>query len=73
MAIESFSPERIYLFGSYTEVTYSKNSDFDFYIVVGNDVSDLAGETTKAYKAIRHVKQKPVDIIVGTEKWFESQ
>ena len=71
--IERLSPERIYLFGSYADDTYSEDSDIDFYIVVRNDVSDLAGETTEAYKAIRHIKQKPVDIIVGTAKWFESR
>ncbi len=69
--IEELSPIRIYLFGSFANGTNSKDSDFDFYIVVCDDVSDLAGETAKAYRAIRKIKQRPVDIIVGTQSRFE--
>ena len=43
----------------------------DFYIVVQDSVSDLAAETTKAYRAIRRLKQRPVDIVVGTKSRFE--
>ncbi len=71
--VDHLLPVRIYLFGSYANNTYTDESDFDFYIVVRDGVSDIAAETTKAYKAVRSVKQRPVDIIVGTNSRFESR
>ena len=71
--VEQLLPIRIYLFGSYANNTYTDESDLDFYIIVSDGVSDLAAETTKAYKAIRRVKKHPVDIIVGTKSRFESR
>ncbi len=68
--IAELSPIKIYLFGSFAYGTNKEDSDFDF-IVVRDDVLDLAGATAQAYRAIRRVKQRPVDIIVGTESGFE--
>lgn len=64
---------RIYLFGSFADSTYTEESDFDFYIIVHDTVSDIPAETTKAYKSIRNVKQRPVDIVVGTVSRFEAR
>lgn len=69
--IAELSPIKIYLFGSFANGTDKEDSDFDFYIVVRDNVSDLAGATAQAYRAIRRVKRRPVDIIVGTESRFE--
>ncbi|MCC8127846.1 MAG: nucleotidyltransferase domain-containing protein [Clostridiales bacterium] len=71
--VDQLLPLRIYLFGSYANNTYTSESDFDFYIVVKDGVTDLAAETTKAYKAVRRVKQRPVDILVGTKSRFEER
>ncbi|MCD8020366.1 MAG: nucleotidyltransferase domain-containing protein [Clostridiales bacterium] len=71
--VEQLFPVRIYLFGSYANETFTDESDFDFYIVVQDNISDIALETMKAYKAIRRVKQRPVDIIVGTKSRFEER
>lgn len=71
--IAELSPVKIYLFGSFANGTNTEDSDFDFYIVVHDGISDLAGATTQAYRAIRRVKQRPVDIIVGTESRFEER
>lgn len=71
--VDQLLPLRIYLFGSYANNTYTSESDFDFYIVVKDGVTDLAAETTKAYKAVRRVKQHPVDILVGTKSRFEER
>ena len=68
--VEQLLPEQIYLFGSYVNNTFTDESDLDFYIIVSDGVSDIAAETTKAYKAIRKVKKHPVDIIVGTKSRF---
>lgn len=71
--IKQLSPIRIYLFGSLAEKTYTEDSDFDFYIVVDDKITDLVGMTASAYKAIRSIKQRPVDIIVGTSSRFEER
>lgn len=71
--VDQLLPVRIYLFGSYANNTYTDESDLDFYIVVPDEVLDLAAETTKAYKSIRRVKKHPVDIIVGTKSRFETR
>ena len=71
--VEQLLPIRIYLFGSYANDTYTDESDFDFYIIVQDTISDIPAETTKAYKSIRRVKQRPVDIVVGTISRFEAR
>lgn len=71
--VEQLLPLQIYLFGSYASNTFTKESDFDFYIIVPDTVSDIPAETTNAYKSIRRVKQRPVDIVVGTVSRFEAR
>lgn len=66
-------PVKIYLFGSYANNTYTAESDFDFYIIVNDGVTDLAAEITKAYKAVRRIKRHPIDILVGRESRFEKR
>ena len=68
--ITSIMPLRIYLFGSFAEGRATEDSDFDFYLVVKNGTADLADLTAKAYKAIRNVRTRAVDIIIGTEDRF---
>ena len=46
--IAELSPIKIYLFGSFAYGTNKEDSDFDFYIVVRDDVLDLAGATAQA-------------------------
>lgn len=71
--VEDLSPERIYLFGSYAEDTFRDDSDFDFYIIVSDDSSDLVGITANAHRSIRWIKKRPVDIIVGRSSKFEER
>ena len=71
--VEQLLPMQIYLFGSYANNTFTNESDLDFYIIVSDEVSDLAAETTKAYKAIRTVKKRPVDIILANKSHFETK
>lgn len=65
--VNQLTPIRIYLFGSYATGNYTEKSDLDFYIIVNDEVSDLAEMTMQAYRAIRQVKRRPVDIIIGTK------
>ena len=71
--VEHLSPERVYLFGSFASGTDTPESDLDFYVVVQDDGQDLAELTTRAYKAVRKNKKRPVDILVGTTAVFEAR
>lgn len=50
-----------------------KESDFDFYIIVNDAMQNVKDLTTQAYRSIRKIKKRPVDIIVGTESTFKSK
>ena len=71
--IEQVDPICIYLFGSFANGTAHADSDFDFYIIVDDSEKDLHAVATSAYKAIRGVKQRPVDILVGTKSRFDER
>ncbi|MBR2215067.1 MAG: nucleotidyltransferase domain-containing protein [Selenomonadaceae bacterium] len=71
--VTALSPLKIYLFGSFANGTARADSDFDFYIVVKDGVKNLVDLTAEAYRSIRHVRSRAVDIIVGTESKFESR
>lgn len=69
--VKNLAPLKIYLFGSFANGTNNENSDFDFYIIVNGSVEEISKITTKAYKAIRYIKKRPVDILISTEELFE--
>lgn len=71
--ISGLSPLKIYLFGSYANGTANEDSDIDFYIVVDDSVNNIIDLTTEAYRLIRSVRCRAVDIIIGTESRFESR
>ena len=71
--IEQTNPICIYLFGSFANGTAHAESDLDFYIIVDDNEKDLHAVATSAYKAIRGVKQRPVDILVGTKSCFDER
>ena len=52
---------RVYLFGSFVNNTYTSESDFNFYIVVRDDMTDIPAETAKTYKASRKIKKHPLN------------
>ena len=69
--VEQLSPLKVYLFGSFADGTSKEDSDYDFYIVVEDSKTDWYDQTLQAYKAIRPVRKRPVDILVGTNSTFE--
>ena len=69
--VEVIAPKRIYLFGSYAKGTNTEDSDYDFYIVVSDNSGDRIDISQKAYKALRGIRKRPVDIVVGYEKTFD--
>ena len=71
--VEAVAPKKIYLFGSYAKGTNTENSDYDFYLVVSDNSGDRIDISQKAYKALRGIRKRPVDIVVGYEKTFDSR
>lgn len=71
--VKQLSPLKVYLFGSYADGTYDEDSDLDFYIVVDDSHTDLVELMARAYRAVRGVKKRPVDILVGTQSRFEAR
>lgn len=71
--VKQLSPLKVYLFGSCAEGTDSHDSDFDFYIIVPDEQTDTLELAARAYKAVRKVKKRPVDILVGTQSKFEQR
>ena len=68
--IDKVNPLKVILFGSFADGSYTDESDYDFYLVVedGRNVSDA---TDAAYHSVLDVKNRPVDIVVGTNHRFE--
>ena len=64
--ILSIKPLKIYLFGSFANGTYTEESDFDFYIIVSDEVKELKDLTTQAYRSIRKIKN--VLLILSVDK-----
>ena len=71
--VDQLSPLKVYLFGSFADGTNNEESDFDFYIVVDDAQNDLFSLTLQAYRAVRGIKKRPVDIVVGTQSRFEER
>ena len=71
--VEQLSPLKIYLFGSYAYGTPTADSDYDFYIIVDDENRDTLDLMARAYAACSEIKQRPVDILVGTESSFEAR
>jgi len=71
--IEKLSPLKIYLFGSFANGAETNDSDLDFYIIVKDGTENLVDLTAEAYKSIRSVRTRAVDIIINTESKFESR
>lgn len=68
--VDTMAPLQLYLFGSYAKDTYSEDSDYDFYLVVPDDAGNRVDLSQKAYKSLRGVRKRPVDIVVGYESAF---
>lgn len=70
--INQIDPLKVILFGSFANGLYTKESDFDFYILV-DDGCSVKNISFLAYKSIRDKMKRPVDIVVGTKSRFEQK
>ena len=66
-------PKKIYLFGSFARGTYTDESDYDFYIVVSDNAGDNIELSQKAYKSLRGIRKRPVDIVISHETVFNTR
>lgn len=72
--IQAIKPLKVYLFGSFASGTMAEDSDFDFYVIVEDDRKESMHKLTVAgYKAIRNLKNRPVDLLVGKRSVFEER
>ena len=63
---------QIILFGSFADGTYTDESDYDFYIVI-DDGASLHDTCSRAHQAVSEVKERPVDIVIGHNSYFEQK
>ena len=68
--VTAVHPLQIILFGSFADGTYNDESDYDFYLVV-DDGASLHDTCSRAHRAASEVKERPVDIVVGHDSYFE--
>ncbi|HOF11390.1 MAG TPA: nucleotidyltransferase domain-containing protein [Treponemataceae bacterium] len=68
--LEVIQPKKIFLFGSFAKQTQNVASDYDFYLTVPDSSIDLISLTQKAYKSLRGIRTRPVDIVINYEKTF---
>jgi predicted nucleotidyltransferase len=67
---QSVNPQRIYLFGSFARGDEREDSDYDFYLVMPDAVKDRVAVSQIAYRSLRGLKRRPVDIVVGSVSGF---
>lgn len=67
----ALSPIQIWLFGSFAKNTANSDSDYDFYVVMPDNSGDHIALLQKAYKSLRGLKRRSVDIVLGYESKFK--
>jgi predicted nucleotidyltransferase len=70
--VETFQPERIYLFGSKARGEAGPESDYDLMIVVADEAPPEKKRSRLAYQALRGTRAA-ADILVWTREAFESR
>ena len=69
---QRLKPLKVYLFGSFAEGRNTADSDYDFYVVVpDSDQRNTLDLITEAQRSLRHRKNRPVDVLVGTQSHFD--
>jgi predicted nucleotidyltransferase len=70
--VETYRPERIYLFGSRARGTAGADSDYDLLVVVPDDVPPALRRSTRAYEALWGLSTSG-DILVWTHTAFSER
>jgi predicted nucleotidyltransferase len=70
--VETFQPERVYLFGSKARDDADPDSDYDLLIVVSDEAPPEQRRSRLAYQALRGTRTA-ADILVWTREAFDSR
>jgi len=70
LIVDSVPVLQIYLFGSHAIGTQNSDSDYDFYVVIPDDSMRPLDATRKISSALRAVRKRPIDVMVGSESRF---
>ncbi|TVQ21060.1 MAG: nucleotidyltransferase domain-containing protein [Spirochaetaceae bacterium] len=67
------NPKKVFLFGSRANGTATSDSDFDFMIVVSDDVQNLRALRCLLHLEISSLIESPCDILVEHESAFDQR
>ena len=70
---QCINPQKIFLFGSFARGDEREDSDYDFYLMMPDSVQDCLSISQNAYQALRGLRKRPVDIVVGSVSTFEER
>ena len=70
LIVQSVKPQKIYLFGSFARGEQKMDSDYDFYLVVDDDVENMHSVAARAHYAIHKDQNRAVDIVVERSSKF---
>ncbi len=70
--VETFQPERIYLFGSKARNDAGTDSDYDLMVIVSDDAKRERRQIRRAYEALRGTGTA-ADVLVWTSRDFNSR
>ena len=61
---------QIFLFGSHSKGTEHQGSDYDFYVVIPDEILRPLDATRKISMALRSARKRPIDMLVSNESKF---
>jgi len=70
LIVDSVPVLQVYLFGSHAKGTQQEDSDYDFYVVIPDNSIRPLDATRKISMALRSVRKRPIDVLVGSESKF---
>nr|WP_318659500.1 nucleotidyltransferase domain-containing protein [uncultured Treponema sp.] len=70
---QSVNPQKIYLFGSFARGDERADSDYDFYLVMPDAITDRLSVSQNAYRSLRGLRRRSVDIVVGSVSGFNER
>jgi len=69
--VDTYKPEKIYLFGSAARGEATPDSDYDLLVIVGDEAKKKQRDSGRAYEALWGI-MIPADVLVWRRKYFEA-
>lgn len=70
--VDTYQPERIYLFGSAARGETTSDSDYDLLVIVSDDADKQQRDAGRAYRSL-HGIGVPADVLVWRKRYFEER